>query len=523
MADIFGGAQLPNWLVAQEHESGSLGRSIGTILGGGLLALEPNEEGDGIKGLRQGMYEARMNQTDPNWRVKEKGLEAQLTATWAHAATQWQQYDETQKDMQSWMKEDLPALSEYQDTLKTDPKAVPPVMKSSRGQNAVQQLESAQLRQDALNLRRDQAKDLLESRKFAAEQNSASAKLAGKITEMATESLSNLMGVDPDSAALIGEPQGPVVAGIKKYSDDQIKQIGAALKKNNLPGLGQKAVAPPKPEKPSSPLGKLISDRDAAVKAGADAATIANYNAKIKEESGGDTSVDAMKPHMEQIPNTDLQMIWSPKTGAFKIENTKTKKEAQLSVKDMRDLRDSLPANDPRVKAIDDHLFSLIPGSDVKPAQAGAAKTDKPQKVKVLNIRPAGSPAPATSTGTTGTTAGPDETTAAPAPVGQVSDKTFFGTLQKDWARPGTVMYGNIMDSLAKQMAQKVPIKKDSELLRVGGSTLFHSPEAVYSGALSHGKWGSLTGKHVWDYIMSLPENERSAMFDKALADAGAK
>ncbi|MBU6231540.1 hypothetical protein KGP36_02630 [Patescibacteria group bacterium] len=165
MANIFAGTELPQWMQSVRNENAILGESIGTVLAGGLLGLQKNEDGDGMKGFQQGLAEARMNQADPMWRVKEKNLEAQAVSRWAMAASQWQQLDATNKDMAAWTSQDLPAISKFQEELKTNPDAVPPVVESSKGIQVIGQLEKQQMMLQAQRLRQDNAKINLENQK----------------------------------------------------------------------------------------------------------------------------------------------------------------------------------------------------------------------------------------------------------------------------------------------------------------------------------------------------------------------
>lgn len=184
--NIFAGTELPQWMQSVRKENAILGESLGTVLAGGLLGMQqdpntidPNtgttktdpKTGEPMgwlstrKGFQQGIAEARMNQSDPNWRVKEKALEGQAVANWARAATMWQQYDATTKDMAAWTTHDLPAISKYQQELKDDPNAVPPVVESSKGMQALTQIERAQMAAQAMKIKQDSTKLAIENDK----------------------------------------------------------------------------------------------------------------------------------------------------------------------------------------------------------------------------------------------------------------------------------------------------------------------------------------------------------------------
>ena len=163
MANIFGGVEPPKWLqdlTIPQHQ-GELGGTLGLALGGGLLALQPNESGTGLKGIKQGIAEARLAESDPNWKAHQKQLEGQVVSNWARAATEWQSFDAANKDMAAWTLTDLPALSKYQEELKTDPGATPPVPQSGKGLQALQQIETSRLRKATLDFKKDQAEDML--------------------------------------------------------------------------------------------------------------------------------------------------------------------------------------------------------------------------------------------------------------------------------------------------------------------------------------------------------------------------
>lgn len=172
---------MPRWMQDVRKENGILGETAGTVIAGGLLALQqdPDKTNDDgthpLKGLQQGLAEARMNEQDPNWLVKHKGLESQVVSNWARAATQWQAYNATANDMKQWATEDLPALSKYQEELKTNPNAVPPVMKSDKGQQALQGMQMNQLKRQALDYKQQQLEDLADYRDKMLEQKSVSA------------------------------------------------------------------------------------------------------------------------------------------------------------------------------------------------------------------------------------------------------------------------------------------------------------------------------------------------------------
>lgn len=234
-ADIFGGTQIPAWLVASTHEdSGGLGKSIGTIMAGGLLALQPNESGDGLKGLQQGLAEARMNQSDPMWRVKEKALEGQAVSTWANAATKWQQYDDTSRDMKLWMSDDLPALTKYQQDLKDDPDATAPVMKSTRGQSAINTIATQQLKKAQLNFKQDVAADTFELKSADIANRSVAAKAAVADAKLFNDTLETVInptdraGIRALTKAGIPTPESwAALASAPKKSKEDKKQEGA--------------------------------------------------------------------------------------------------------------------------------------------------------------------------------------------------------------------------------------------------------------------------------------------------------
>ena len=215
MADIFGGAQLPAWLVADTHEDfGGLGKSIGTLMAGGLLALQPNDKGDGLKGLKQGLAEARMNQQDPTWKVKEKALEGQAVATWAKAATDWQKYDDTSRDMKLWMSDDLPALTKFQQDLKDNPDTVPPVMKSTRGQGAVQSIERMLLSKQSADIRQQNGKIAVENAKRSVDFDQAVSAAPPEIGSQIDELPNQGWNIDRQ-----GRKTSPSTAALRYYND----------------------------------------------------------------------------------------------------------------------------------------------------------------------------------------------------------------------------------------------------------------------------------------------------------------
>jgi hypothetical protein len=187
MASIFEDSP-PAWLtqIARPVNAEGSGELIGTILGAGMLAMQSDpkkvanntdpETGDpdktGVagwaatrKGFQQGMAEARMSSQDPQWRLKEAELKANLTGKWADTQSKWQSFEMTSQDNATYSTKDLPALREWQEKLKTDPDATPPVMESTRGQSQVAQIDRAMLAVQNQKMKAANAKNVLERQK----------------------------------------------------------------------------------------------------------------------------------------------------------------------------------------------------------------------------------------------------------------------------------------------------------------------------------------------------------------------
>lgn len=236
---IFGGIEPPAWLqqIAKPIDAKETGNDIGMMLGGGLLALQhdpdakPNPDGtQPRKGFAKGINEARNNIADPNWQVKVEGLKAGVAEKWATAATTWQGYNDKSKNDALWATTELPAVTKWRDDLQKDPKAIPPIVETPQGQQAVQQIQTGEWR-------KAQVQSAAEIKKAQIENGSVAAKVATRHTEAFLSALETL---PPDAASVIGEPKGPKIAGQETYSPEQWELLKSALAKSGLPMPGVK-------------------------------------------------------------------------------------------------------------------------------------------------------------------------------------------------------------------------------------------------------------------------------------------
>lgn len=233
---IFGGVEPPRWLqeIAKPVDARETGQELGFALGAGILALQKDPETGKMKGIQQGIAEARMNTADPQWQLKSKALEADTVAKWANAYTGWQAFDYQKDQDAAWINHDLPLISELQKAREKDPNAqLSEPLQSDKGQKWSQQDESFLLR-----------KEIQATRMQDAQNRSASARLATRSTERFQDALESLPPDVSDSViAQIGDPNGPKIGGLQTYSDTQWSILKDALSKSGMPMPGQKAAS----------------------------------------------------------------------------------------------------------------------------------------------------------------------------------------------------------------------------------------------------------------------------------------
>lgn len=123
MANIFGGTEPPAWLQAAAHPINTelTGRVLGLGLGATLNALQrdtsPSVPADASwlqsrKGFKEGLFEARMNLTDPMWKMKEAGLQAQIAGQQAQTAHQTAMAQTAAQELK-WQAEDSPKVAAW--------------------------------------------------------------------------------------------------------------------------------------------------------------------------------------------------------------------------------------------------------------------------------------------------------------------------------------------------------------------------------------------------------------------------
>lgn len=189
MADIFGGANPPSWLVdATRQTPGELGSIAGLAFGGVLNALQeappekvpvkdpktgevtmqdaPKKEGftgwlGSRKGLAQGLGEARLNTEDPLWRLKVAQTQASILGTMAQTQSALALAEERKQETAAWMK-DAPSLSPWLSATPEQRKSMPePTATSKQGMIAIQRKNDADQRyfnqQDANKIKQEQA------------------------------------------------------------------------------------------------------------------------------------------------------------------------------------------------------------------------------------------------------------------------------------------------------------------------------------------------------------------------------
>ena len=162
MPEIFANSQPPAWLqeAARPADARQLGADIGT-LGAGLFNSLSNDES-----FSAGVGEARASQKDPMWRLKAAQEQATTLRIIAGTESQWQDINQQKQDTSDWMTVDMPAISEYQQKVKTNPDTPLPIARSSVGRKVVDQLERNNLQQQAMDFKKANAKSTLEKQQY---------------------------------------------------------------------------------------------------------------------------------------------------------------------------------------------------------------------------------------------------------------------------------------------------------------------------------------------------------------------
>lgn len=577
MADIFN-VQPPAWLQqATQQKPGQLG-DIGGLLAGGLInALqkkEPEQErvqdpktgevtwqakpdtGTGVagwlesrKGLKEGFAEARLNTDDPQWKLKAEQAKASLWGQVAQNEMQYAQLKDHNQEMAAWQNA-FPGAQEWF-TATPEQRAKMPVPDAGGSKQLMAAIQKTQQQDEILSYRKTQAE--------TAKQNALNKSAENQINiANAKEGLKAVEPLGAAARAKIGTPKGP--GGT--YTDEQWGIIND--ERSKVPGLPPAGMKEQKPLGAQSAIGKLQADKAIELAKGdkADKKLLSAYDQAIENAAAGKSespegkliddiikyrkdpnsdprlvaaledalekkTADAEEVKISDVKGTDYILFQSPKTGTFTVKSRTTGQDVKVSAREMLELADAMPDSDPNKKLIMNRLIDAATGKKLQhggaAAEPGAAAPGTKPGVRVLSITPKGGVEKKFGEGAPTATEG--AAAAAPAASPQSAASTeFFDTVKKELAKDSSSYVGdNAVKSLAKQLAERVPIKKDSDLLRIGDSTLYHSPEKAYYDALVKGNYRSLSGDKVWEYIMGLPEDEQRKMFQQALKDAKAK
>ena len=135
---IFSGDDPPAWLQrsTQPADTGAIGAVLGTQAAGGFLAAS------GGKSWSEGLGEARENQADPMWRLKQAQMQGQILDRAAQAESQYALAKQRNQETSAWM-QDAPTLSPWTSMTPEQRIATPPPQVSSKTAFGIVQKQSA--------------------------------------------------------------------------------------------------------------------------------------------------------------------------------------------------------------------------------------------------------------------------------------------------------------------------------------------------------------------------------------------
>lgn len=335
MAELFSGTQLPAWLAERAErtaERGAWGQIAGT-LGAGLINSLQRDENAPVnpetgeqprKGFAQGLWEARMNQRDPLWKLKTETAKTAVLSEMAQAESAHALALERQQELRAWM-QDAPAISGWAAMTPDDrSKAVAPTAESLRGAQMIQTLGIAD--QNYL-LKRDNTKRMLEHE----QRNSDWETLYGTMPEgLQTFALANGGMFATDPSTNIKHPNPLVVNRYNAWAlttDDRVPfGIGKAEQAALLTQRKAKAASDLQKERlqsqevqnearinaqanrPRSKLGGMIYDLDTAETNGASEATLSLLRKAIEQE----TATEADGGFKTEVLANGQTAIWKP-------------------------------------------------------------------------------------------------------------------------------------------------------------------------------------------------------------------
>lgn len=241
MADIFGGTQPPAWLQEQSTrnaERGQWGSVLGTLAAGFVNGMKRTEsevptydpntgEQTGtqtVKGPRlgfgNGLFEARMNQQDPMWKIKAQQAQANMLTDIAQLESANVLAQQRKAEASAWL-EDAPKLTPWlaaSPEKRKDMQA--PSVTSQRGVALVERAATADDRywmvKETNRVREQQGKAELNRLNSISDWNN-------RVASMPVGELRNtLMGL-PMATDYMGKPIGPNSEQIRMYNEWAIK------------------------------------------------------------------------------------------------------------------------------------------------------------------------------------------------------------------------------------------------------------------------------------------------------------
>jgi hypothetical protein len=297
MANIFGGVEPPAWLqnIARPVD----GRDFGMLLGGAVNAFQKDEDGERI-GFGRGLAESRMNMADPMWKMKAAQTEVGMRSAILQNEMTYQKFNQQKEELAAWQ-EFAPEAAPWlrmtpEERLKTQ---APDPRGSTSAINLIQKIrdtdERLLLQKDRIQLQKDNSKIALENERRAVDWNNAIGAATPEVQAQIAELPNQGWVVDANGRRLTPSTQA-------------LTALNAHRKANGMVPWGIKPTEVVKADKPLSVLGKLISDKDAAVKNGASKEILAEYDAAIEKQSG---AIEDKQPSIMTLPNGQVA-AWIP-------------------------------------------------------------------------------------------------------------------------------------------------------------------------------------------------------------------
>ena len=258
----------------------------------------------------QAYQEARQQEADPAWKIKNAQAQSQTWANVARATETWQTY-RLKGDEAKMETEDAPLYAKYFKDRQTNPNAVMPELHSAKYLNLARQSSQGMTAEE---IKRIQAENQSVDAKITVQNHKSYLDRLQKIDPQASSQIQAIVRKASEDA---GAPTIPdeawqaladaeTAAKTKAEADAQktVGEGGQVTTTTGPRGTTTKTVTPIK--KAQSPLGKVYADRKAAVDRGEPPEVIASYDTAIKRIAGEDK-----EPRMMKLPNGSTA-LWLP-------------------------------------------------------------------------------------------------------------------------------------------------------------------------------------------------------------------